>query len=152
MKNIIKAKYVLLLLVFIFLIFGWSTVKIPWVSPSLTCELNGEKFKAIKNEYMWSDTGSSNLGMTIKKAKDELEGHYIDGESTLKLKLSSDKNIKDFKVRQFAFDENGMVSYEDVTLNENTLALAEKQGEYIYSFVATWDENHWVEYLLKIIL
>lgn len=152
MKDIIKTKYIVLLLFLIFLILGNGAVKIPWVAPSLTCEVNGEKFKAVKNEHMWSDTGNSNLGMTMKKAKEKLEGHKLAGGSTLKVKLSSDKEIKDFTVKQFGVDDNGVISNIDVTLKDNVITLVEKPGEYIYSFIATWDEKHWVEYLAKIVI
>lgn len=140
-------------LVFLFILaLGNSIVKIPWGAPTLTCEVNGEKFKAIKNEHMWSNTGNSNLGMMIEEAEEKLEGHQISGGSTLKLKLSSDKELKDFTARQYVVDNNGVQSIIEVPLSDYSVTVAEKPGEYIYSFIAGWDDTHWVEYLAKIVI
>ena len=154
MKDVLKARLIAALLVgfLCFLVLGNSRVKIPWVAPNLTCEANGEKFKAVKNEHMWSNTGNSNFGMMIEKAQEKLEAHEISGGSTLKLKLSSDKELKDFTARQYVVDNNGVQSSIEVPLRDYSVTVAEKPGEYIYSFIAAWDETHWVEYLTKVVI
>lgn len=154
MKDIIKMRLIAAFLVgfLCFLVLGNRTVKIPWVAPYLTCEVNGEKIKAFKNEHMWSFTGNSNLGIRIEKAAEKLEGHKINAGSSVKIKLSSDKGLKDFKVKQFVVDDNGVRSNIDVLLKDNTITIAEKPGEYIYSFIAGWNETHWVEYIIKFVV
>lgn len=155
-KQIVEKRFLLVgifIIILLFFMYEYSTMNIPLSVPNLIIEVNGEKFTAIKNEYNWSNfkQSNSNLGDYAIETAKKINPHKVHECSDLKLTLSSDKNIKSFKVKQVIGTNKNNYVLKDVNLTNNIIKIPEKTGEYIYYIYAEWDENHFAEYIIKVI-
>lgn len=152
----IKNKFILIGLFIIILIFIYEITKIdlPLSAPNLIVKVNDKKFQATKNEYNWSSfkNSNSNLGCSIVEAAKKIKPYKVQRESQLKLMLSSSKNIKNFNVKQVLVTDKENYALKDIDFTNNSIKVLKEVGEYTYYIYAGWDEDHFVEYIVKVVV
>lgn len=70
----------------------------------------------------------------------------------MKLVLSSSKNIKNFNVKQVLGIDKDNYVLKDIELTNNSIKIPKEAGEYTYYIYAGWDEDHFVEYIVKVVV
>lgn len=155
-KSIAKNKFILigLLIIILILIYKSTQINLPLSAPNLIVKVNGKKFEATKNEYNWSSfkNSNSNLGYRVVEVAKKIKPYKVPGEVHLKLMLSSDKNIKNFNIRQVLRTDKENYVLKDIDLTNDSIRVPKEAGEYTYFIYAGWDEDHFVEYIVKVVV
>lgn len=152
----IKNKFILigLFAIILILIYESTQINLPLSAPNLIVKVNDKKFEATKNEYNWSSykNSNSNLGYYVVEAAKKIKPYKVERESHLKLVLSSNKNMKNFKVKQVLGTDKDNYVFKDIELINNSIKIPKEAGEYTYYIYAGWDEDHFVEYIVKVVV
>ena len=152
----IKNKFILigLFIIILILIYESTQINLPLSAPNLIVKVNGKKFEATKNEYNWSSfkNSNSNLGYYVVEAAKKIKPYKVLGESYLELILSSSKNIKNFNIKQVLGTDKDNYVLKDIDLTNNSIKVPKEMGEYTYYIYVGWDEDHFVEYIVKVVV
>ncbi|WP_282804615.1 hypothetical protein [Clostridium tetani] len=153
-----KNKYYLFIifgvLIILFIDYKFTFNDIPSSMPSLKVRFDNGTFYATPNGYNWSSSknSSSNLGYYSIEIAKEIKAIKVPQNGNLKLILSSDKGLKIFNVKQIIGTTIDNHTLKDINLNDNIIITPENNGEYIYYVYADWGDNHFVEYIIKIVV
>lgn len=106
------------------------------------------------NSGNWFDEdkggNSFDLGEPIEKTLASIDTNTVPCNSVLKLELSYNKNIKNFKVYKIDTSNNDY-SLTEIDTSNNEISTPSTPGEYCYKVSAEWDNTHNVNYLFKIV-